>query len=315
VQILLASRAVPDGAKLVWLQDWVLDPKGQGCWLTDEQLGVRLGMSPRTVEKHRQQLMGAGLHLRIPPGRSHTRGWRSIVPAVCRMGSSALDPDAVIRKRTVLDDFLGEWPVPSHSESAASAVRWTYFVRAGTDGPIKIGSADDVTRRVRHLQSGHMHELRLLGRTLAIREEAAHQTWLASRIRGEWFRASPELLAWIERVCSQSDEARRSLSGGTSPPLLRESGSRSGANDPPQRGIIPAAEREHSSAFDFDSESEATSSAVQACKADEVSPHGLEARADEPAAADVEAAGWDEIRRRHAQVAARVAAEKDRGVA
>jgi hypothetical protein len=217
LQTVLASRKIPDGAKLVWLQDWVLDPKGGGCWLTDAQLGERLGMSARTVERHRLDLAGEGLHIRVPPGRSHTRGWRAIVPARARVRSADVEPDTVIRKRVALDDGITAWELP--------------------------------------------------------------------RPRG------------------------------TSPPAVRET-RRTAAGETPQRsGEIPAPERELSSAFDFDSQSEATSFAVQAGQADEVSPDGPESKADERPSQAVEGDGWQEIRRRHAAVAARVTEEKEqRGI-
>jgi hypothetical protein len=74
-----------------------------------------------------------------------------------------------------------------------------YLVQAGKSGPVKVGWASDygnVARRVGALQVGNHDELHLLatlpgGRD---RERALHEQFASDRIRGEWFRPTPELL-------------------------------------------------------------------------------------------------------------------------
>jgi len=71
-----------------------------------------------------------------------------------------------------------------------------YFIRAGEDGPVKIGKADCVDTRLATLQCGHYQDLILL-RTLpgGIEEEKwAHEAFRINHIRGEWFKFDPAML-------------------------------------------------------------------------------------------------------------------------
>ncbi len=74
-----------------------------------------------------------------------------------------------------------------------------YFIQAGEGGPIKIGFAESVTKRFRTLQTGHHEKLVLLTYLDGnVRQERRlHREFRAARIRGEWFRPTPELLAFI----------------------------------------------------------------------------------------------------------------------
>lgn len=75
---------------------------------------------------------------------------------------------------------------------------FVYFVQAGTDGPVKIGKANDVEKRIAELQTGCPHKLELLvtvecADALA-KESEFHQQFASLRIdRSEWFRWSPAL--------------------------------------------------------------------------------------------------------------------------
>ena len=73
-----------------------------------------------------------------------------------------------------------------------------YFVRAGSDGPIKIGQTDNaVTDRLRTLQTGNHNELQLMACSRLLSERRLHQIFAHLRIRGEWFKAEPELLSAV----------------------------------------------------------------------------------------------------------------------
>lgn len=75
-----------------------------------------------------------------------------------------------------------------------------YFVQAGNGGPIKIGRTSLVVRyRVRELQIGCPYELLLLATMPGglAKERALHARFRGDRLRGEWFRPSPELLGLI----------------------------------------------------------------------------------------------------------------------
>lgn len=65
---------------------------------------------------------------------------------------------------------------------------------------VKIGIAVDVRRRLDVLQVSNATELVLLANIPGDRdaEREAHRALAAFHIRGEWFRATPEVLAWID---------------------------------------------------------------------------------------------------------------------
>jgi hypothetical protein len=74
-----------------------------------------------------------------------------------------------------------------------------YFIRAGEDGPIKIGFADDAATRLRELQTGNHLDLRIVatregGRT---QEALLHDYLDEDCIRGEWFRPTERVLAVV----------------------------------------------------------------------------------------------------------------------
>jgi len=73
-----------------------------------------------------------------------------------------------------------------------------YFVRGGK--AIKIGFSGDVKKRLAGLQSGYHGTLELLGTIPAgmNTEQAVLTRFKHLRIRGEWFRAKPELLGFIK---------------------------------------------------------------------------------------------------------------------
>ena len=66
-----------------------------------------------------------------------------------------------------------------------------YFVRQGSTGPIKIGRAVELRRRIGQLQTGNPVSLELLGWLTTgndtTTEQALHKHYADSRERGEWF--------------------------------------------------------------------------------------------------------------------------------
>lgn len=81
-----------------------------------------------------------------------------------------------------------------------------YFIQvAQPNGPIKIGIAADVRKRLEGLQTGNPERLVLLAELAGgVAEEIElHARFDSGRIRGEWFRADTpglaELIAWILR--------------------------------------------------------------------------------------------------------------------
>lgn len=79
---------------------------------------------------------------------------------------------------------------------------FVYFIQQGDDGPVKIGWAWDPPGRLGELQVGNpvdLHIRRLIRGDVRI-ESVVHWLCRVDRIRGEWFRASPAVVALMERV-------------------------------------------------------------------------------------------------------------------
>lgn len=76
-----------------------------------------------------------------------------------------------------------------------------YFIGADT-GPIKIGYSVCVQSRLSAMQSGSPMVLRVLATAPGgpAREAAYHQQFRDSRLHGEWFERTPDILAEIERL-------------------------------------------------------------------------------------------------------------------
>lgn len=76
-----------------------------------------------------------------------------------------------------------------------------YMVRAGSDGPLKIGRAADVRKRLSELQVSHHERLHLLGAMPGDAEEEAaiHARFAAHRLRGEWFRPAAEIIEFAAK--------------------------------------------------------------------------------------------------------------------
>lgn len=74
-----------------------------------------------------------------------------------------------------------------------------YFIRAGHDGPIKIGFATDMLKRLFGLQTSHARRLRVLATVPAGREveRHLHGRFASLRLQGEWFAARKQLLDYI----------------------------------------------------------------------------------------------------------------------
>jgi len=77
-----------------------------------------------------------------------------------------------------------------------------YFIRRGDT--IKIGTTKDLKRRLSGLQTSHSEPLELMAAISddRIGEFETHEQFAHLRIRGEWFRAEPELLEFIETTKS-----------------------------------------------------------------------------------------------------------------
>lgn len=81
-----------------------------------------------------------------------------------------------------------------------------YVIQQGDDGPLKIGVTTDVRKRMRSLQTGSPHPLRLVaifdGNKLD--EQKAHDRFAPHALSGEWFKPVPEILRFARECAAGS---------------------------------------------------------------------------------------------------------------
>ncbi len=75
----------------------------------------------------------------------------------------------------------------------------TYIARAGAEGPVKIGRADDPEQRVRDIQTGHHEQLEIIRivDTPFDAEPLFHERFALQHIRGEWFSFVEEMMTFV----------------------------------------------------------------------------------------------------------------------
>lgn len=75
-----------------------------------------------------------------------------------------------------------------------------YFLRAGDQGPVKIGFTFDYARRFFNLQSSHYEKLVTLAVFMGRRfdEHRLHRILSRHKIRGEWLRPDPQVFREME---------------------------------------------------------------------------------------------------------------------
>lgn len=224
--VIRASRGLSWGEKAVWLELWALDNGPEGAWISDQSLASRLGLEDRTVKNYRFGLRARRLAVTVPRPGARQVGWVMTLPAIAVPRATRAAGDIAVSCAQALDKYLEEVAVETAGDIQPQAPHlWTYFVRCGTDGPVKIGVASNVSRRVQELQIGSPEPLRLLAQTRSVTEVEAHRRWAILRLSGEWFESSPDLLAWIGSLQESTREGDRSPRARTTvaPPQGRPS--------------------------------------------------------------------------------------------
>lgn len=165
------------------------------------------GLSPFLVENPDddpqtapRRLISAITENRCVEMRARGKSYKEIATALGVSEDCAIDAveRALIRVRRNTAKFAEQ---VLQKQRAAEAAGVVYFVRHGSDGPIKIGKTrEDPGRRVGCLQTGNPVPLVLLAVVPGYSETEAqlHERFAEHRIAGEWFRAAPELLAFID---------------------------------------------------------------------------------------------------------------------
>lgn len=76
-----------------------------------------------------------------------------------------------------------------------------YAIR-GVAGYIKIGRASNIAARIGAIQSAHPIPIKLLAILSENPEDEAkfHRRWAEQRVGGEWFKSTPEMLEYFQRV-------------------------------------------------------------------------------------------------------------------
>lgn len=99
--------------------------------------------------------------------------------------------------RNPLGAFLRKAVVAMETSMAEKSGSCVYFARAGAR--IKIGWSRQVATRLAQLQTGNAAPIELLGVLPGARsrERELHERFADARVSGEWFEATPELLAYI----------------------------------------------------------------------------------------------------------------------
>lgn len=73
-----------------------------------------------------------------------------------------------------------------------------YFIQQGDDGPVKIGYATVIEKRLRALQSASPHQLKVIGsmQGSVIDERKLHIQFSKHRLQGEWFEPDIEIIKY-----------------------------------------------------------------------------------------------------------------------
>jgi hypothetical protein len=79
--------------------------------------------------------------------------------------------------------------------------RLIYFIRQDQTGAIKIGSTNNLEKRVQALQTGSPYLLKPIGYITgtAKLEQKLHKQFQEFQLQGEWFQPHPRLLDFIEQ--------------------------------------------------------------------------------------------------------------------
>ena len=99
-KIIKASKLLPCGMKLLWIEDYWLDSGPEGSYVSHENMGVRLGMAPNVIETYRTRMRRAGLY------QSAGKSWYATLPAVLMPLPGKLDWKTARHVASRLDGYF-----------------------------------------------------------------------------------------------------------------------------------------------------------------------------------------------------------------
>lgn len=79
---------------------------------------------------------------------------------------------------------------------------FTYFIRMGSRGPIKIGVATSLPNRLSQLQTGSPEQLYICGVIKGNHERELHDKFSCFWLRGEWFQPHQKLMRFIKNYAT-----------------------------------------------------------------------------------------------------------------
>ena len=85
----------------------------------------------------------------------------------------------------------------------------TYFIRAVSGGPLKIGRTTCLRQRLRDLQTGNPESLEVVAIMLGDWERVFHYKFIGDSLRGEWYRPSADLLSLLDDLHNEPKNAYR----------------------------------------------------------------------------------------------------------
>ena len=135
------------------------------------------------------------------------RVFRSIRATQERSLSSEANRQELTLFHAVRDAFL----LQAEDESPTRNVFYTYFVQAGTDGPIKIGSTRNLVVRLRTLATLVPVPLQVLGVMKGNHERHCHTRFAAFRTHGEWFVPCEAILQFVSTHTITSEAMTRNI--------------------------------------------------------------------------------------------------------
>jgi hypothetical protein len=225
-----AKRGLPRAVRFVFLELCLETRPGRGvialpAGMTDvEAVHDMLGGSRREIVESLKQLTAGAepmvLILDGPDGRTLA------IPSWAAWNSTDISSARVQKLR---ERRRGEQNGPR-----------VYFIRRPSDGQIKIGFSDNVGDRLVNLRAEYQEPLDLLtvipgGQP---EEAALHARFADIRERGEWFRATPELLAYVESCNATrvtAPPARETLSDKIREEEIREERDLAAGEPPPAK--------------------------------------------------------------------------------
>lgn len=176
------------------------DPDGY-CWTSEEQIADDCGTDINIVQQVKDQLLERNLLKWIQSTNIHGEPG-----TLTRINLPLLESMARKPAEYDIDEVTSATPAPSQTKEKV-----VYVVGDGHSGIVKIGITENLNSRLKTLQSGSPHELRVLCtfRSGIELEAHLHKRFEKRRLQGEWFDfTGVDAVALISRAAAAFGGAR-----------------------------------------------------------------------------------------------------------